>query len=408
MGAKWSHPLRLVGVLAVVALAGVGTLHGALRLWLLAGGAVTPVGLLPPQRHAQVQLLGFFVPMIWAFLTHALVGLIRARSSSAARMREPAVVLCALVVVAWGLAASGAAALWVNVVDAAVVAAAAWGTATMVWASWSARWRSRPFPLLAAGLLMVPVGAALQWAGWPAGMDLVLYGGVVPALLAMSARMFPALMGMQMPRSALFDGGAAVWMIAALVRVAAPASATCAGVANVLALGAAVALSVALRAFEGPRVANPRTMAGMQRLLQMHARGAHVALVVAPLLSLAGVMGVPQGAGFIDAGRHTVAVGYALVLAAGITQRALPSMVGGTPARVGVMAFNLVLVAAGVVLRLTETMLPAAAGGVQVSAALLFAGVLGYALNLAWCLTRPSPQPPPAVLTIRTHSQGVA
>ncbi|MEW5850303.1 MAG: NnrS family protein [Myxococcota bacterium] len=406
-----SNPIRLGGVLGVLFLAGPGSLEGLSLLLVHAQG--TPLApLVSPQLHAVLQLGGFFMLVIWGFLTHALPGMLMADSRRTEAIRGPIVAFAVALMALWVGEAAHASTGILNVLWGAGMAANLWGTWILLGAVRTARrsWRERPHPLLVIPLVLFPVAWALLWAGGVgfdvgnAGVELMLLGVVAPIILAMSYRMFSAMMGMQLPRPRWFDAGMLLWSVAVIARVAGAWF----PLLRVFSVGvlvvAGVLIAVALRIFERERVVMlDREARGQRQVMQVHAMVACALLVVSAVVQLLGATGVLPGNPFYwqDAGRHLFAIGFCLILVMGIMQRVFPNFLRGRASSVPWMYANLGLVGAGLCLRLTEPFLPETALVVRVAAWLLYLGVLGFSIHMLRGMFLPALEAPQMVVGIR-------
>lgn len=390
-----SNPIRAGGMLALALLVVPGSLHG-LQLLLAHAGHVSRVPMVPPNLHAALQLGGFFMVLIWGFLTHALPGMLAASDEEVRLIRVPMVLLAGVLVLLW-LAHMVESPRAIQVLWTAGLVVTGAGTALLmrIVARAQRSWRTRPFPLLVVPLALFPV--AWLWM-WLRSSDVMLLGVVVPIILAMAFRMFAPMMGLHLPRPRAFDVATVAWAAALVLRVCmlAVASAAC-------MLVAAVAFALSLRVFERPRPLGNARGIDAHRALHAYVAASFAFLVVAPVLELGAHTRVLPGQPFywLDVARHCVAIGFALLVVMGITQRVLPNMVRGRAPSLPWMWLNLFLVVTGLLLRMSEPLLPSTRAVVAAGGVMLYSGVVSFALHLFRGLALPARDDPTHLMGIR-------
>jgi hypothetical protein len=380
---RWlTHPVRLSGFTALALLVGPGSLAGLSMLLAHAGygGFLPPVS---PRVHAMLQCVGYFVVLIWGFLVHGLPGMLSADSRRTVRMRLPIVATGLSAAAVYGSEAFGAgrAAAWL-----ALAVSTAAGSYIMLDAALRAKlsWIERPFPMLVFPLAMPPFAVAFAYGrpqGTPAagdGSDYLLFGCIVPVIIAMGYRMFPSMVGLKFPRERAFDASALLWFAGVLLRVVAPESPW----SNVILLMAALGFADSQRVFAPRRTAS--ALPPVDAAMLAYVRTGYALLVLAPLVATLAAAGLLGGVGYYwaDAARHLVSIGFALLVVMGITQRVLPIYLRGRRASPGVMWLVWGLVTAGVLLRLAEGYLPGTGAATAAAGGLLYAGVVVYVLHV--------------------------
>lgn len=404
------NPIRMSGLLALLMLIFPGSIQGVLLL-LTHAGAAHGLPLVPPQTHAMLQLCGFFMVLIWGFLTHALPGMLGASDLLTHHIRIPVLLLALDVAALWLVQLMGGELLLVHTVYAAGFLVVTGGTALLLLAVARAlrSWRARPFPFLIIPLALFPVTWALLWmrAG---GVDLpflpselLLNGVVVPVILTMSYRMFAPMMGLQLPHPRVFDAAALAWSVGVVMRMASSLHPALPWVSSVFTLVAAAAFVSSLRVFDRSRHDDGSRGAGPHRAVHAYVVAGSIFLVASPLVELCAASGILGGLGFYwgDVARHFIGVGFALLVVMGITQRVLPNMVRGRAPSLPWMWLNLAIVVSGLGLRLGEPFLPGMSSVVMASAGLLYLGVLSFGAHLFRGLVLPSRTAPAVFMTIR-------
>lgn len=382
---SWANPIRLSGLLGLALLAVPGSLAG-FTLLLAYAGQPLPIPAVPAAMHARLQLLGFFLMLIWGFLVHGLPGMLGADPTKTRHVRWWMLLLAAglalqwaAVFLAWGSAAEAAGRL-------ATGGAVLGGSAVLVLAALRGThdWKEMPFPILVVSLAMPPVALGLYEAGAGAAASWVLVrGAIVPILVAMGFRLFSAMARLPYPREGAFAISAAAWALAALAG-ALPVPELAEPVALV-SLAAAGGFIFSLGVWEPRRrIAIDRGQPAADFSVVAHIRIAFGFAVIGLALDAALALGLLGGAAYYwnDVARHAVTIGFALLIVMGFTQRIFPTFLRGKPASAGWMNVNLVLVTLGVLLRTGEAFLPEAAGVVSASAYLTYAGIASYAAHM--------------------------
>lgn len=382
----WANPIRVSGLLGLMLLALPGSLAGFALLLSYAGHPLAVVPLVPATLHAQLQLLGFFLMLIWGFLVHGLPGMLGADPQKTRVVTGWMLALAAGLGLQWAAAFfgwGGGAGLAGMLVTAAAVLG---GSAVLVLAALRGThdWKELPFPILVVALAVPPVALALyQWGSTGAGSWLLVRGSIVPIVVAMGFRLFSAMVRLPYPRERAFTAAILAWTVATLLG-AIPLPGTEIPVA-LLSLGAVAGLIYSLGIWEPRRrIAIDRGQPAADFSVVAHVRISFAFWLLGMTVNAALALGLLDAAAYYwnDVARHAMTVGFALLLVMGFTQRIFPTFLRGKQASAGWMNVNLVLVTLGVLLRTGEAFLPAAANVVSVSAALTYAGILSYAAHL--------------------------
>jgi hypothetical protein len=385
----WAEPVRLSGIAALFFLLGPGTFHGFLHLLAYAGYDSNLVQV-KSSVHALLQLIGFFYLVIWGFLTNSHAKG-HAKRPWLRDLRIPMALTAGGLLLVWlqagwsmGHVHAGYALLTLGVFG---------GTALSVLATFRTKptWRARPFPLLLAGLWVPPFAAILAWAdalganlGKLSG-DLLLFGGIVPIILAMGYRMFASLTGFRHPHDRIFDLASVIWLAGVALR-----SSHIVGLAGPLWLPsamlmlAALLFVISLRAFEPIRPNPiPREPELADHAVTWHVRAGLGFLLAATLLDLTGEVSIWTSPYFVtDAARHLLAIGFALLTVMGLTQRMYPTLLRGKRSSGPWMVVNGSLVGSGLLLRTSIVFLPESGPFVAAGGVLLVTGILGFGLQL--------------------------
>ncbi len=386
-------PLRVSGGLAVFFLVAPGSFAGFTLLLAHAGltGASFQV---PASIHAAAQLMGFFILLIWGFLVHGFPGILGSRHETTQGVTARLTVVGAAVLALWLSAAFGLPA-WT--LDGALVL----GAAASVDITWrfgqtlrfaGRRRRRTPLPFLYLGLLVVPLywGALfLQLRGGarlPAA-DLLLLGAVIPIILSMGYRMLPSLGGFRQPRQRAFVAAAWVWGIGLLAWTGEFFLPLDGYWARGLFAIAAMLFFFSMRMGEPLREGRKRAGDATDRPLRGFVRLGYAWLVVGTMVGFLNSLGALPGIGYYwdDAGRHALALGFALFVTAGITQRTFPTFLRGRAVSQRVAWATCGMLVAGLGLRMfSEPFLPASQPAVGLSAFMLYTGILMYGWNLVY------------------------
>ena len=159
-----SHPIRLSGLLAILFLAGPGSLQG-LSLLLTHTGASPPVPPGAPQTHALLQTLGFFLILIWGFLVNGLPGMMGANVLRTRWIRIPMLITAAGLWLAWGAPAWAGHDTWQNAGWIALFLGTLSGSWVLIAAATrtKGRWLKRPSFMLIPSLAIPPLGVLAAW-----------------------------------------------------------------------------------------------------------------------------------------------------------------------------------------------------------------------------------------------------
>lgn len=378
------RPVRTTAVQALLFLAGPGSFEGAQLLAARVG--VAPVApLLSASTHAVLQLVGGFLTLIFGFLAHGVPHLLGFDAEKALRARLPIRLVGVLLLVeaiaelaAWPSVALIARVLLV--VDVLVL----YGVLVRSRTPHARSFRRAPLPVLLCALASVPIGlGAWAWegAGGPRGVasDLLLYGAVVPVILAMGFQMFASILQLEFPKENLFFVALVVWFVGAGVRVAARVEPALVGLHAPLLVIGALAWIVAMR---GLRPRRGGLLLVSKPGLEMQAS----VLVGAASLVLGGALGaLPRvGGGPLadDLARHMVAIGFVLVVTMAVTLRVLPRFCRGRPSSAPLALATLLAVALSLVLR-AAALIDAFAVAAALSGLLAWIAVIIWALHLA-------------------------
>lgn len=382
---SWANPIRLSGLLGLALLAFPGSLAGFTLLLAYAGHPL-PIPPVPAAMHARLQLLGFFLMLIWGFLVHGLPGMLGADPKKTRHVRWWMLLLAAGLALQWAavfLGWGGGSETAGRIVTGVAVLG---GSTVLVLAALQGThdWKEMPFPILVVSLAVPPVALGLYEGGAGAAASWVLVrGAVVPILVAMGFRLFSAMARLPYPRERAFAIAAAAWMLATLAG-ALPLPGAEAPVALV-SLGAAMGFVYSLGVWEPRRrIAIDRGQPAADFSVVAHIRIAFGFAVAGLGLNAAVELGLlDEGAYYWnDVARHALTIGFALLIVMGFTQRIFPTFLRGKQASAAWMNVNLVLVTLGVLLRAGEAFLPAASRMVSVSAYLTYAGIASYAAHM--------------------------
>lgn len=378
------RPIRAAALQALFFLAGPGSLEGA-QLLASRSGVAPLVPLLPASTHAVLQLVGGFLTLIFAFLTHGVPYLLGLDAARAARARWAIHGLGALLVVEAVAELAGSP-------DVVLVARALLLVAVLaVYALWAAARLPRPhdfvrapLPVLLLALALVPVGL-LMWTlearGGPAGLasDLLLYGCVVPVILSMAFQMFSSMLRLPPGNGSLFFLALLAWMLGAAVRVVARVEPGLVGLHAPLLLAGAGLWVASLRGLRSRAAGTPLPPLPNPFL------PAHIAVAVLGLL-LGSALGLGPRLGghplVDDLARHLVALGFVLHVTMGVTLSVLPRFCRGPLSSTPWALATAALAVAGMMLRASESLdgPPALASA---SALLSWLAVLSWAGHLA-------------------------
>lgn len=369
-----------------------GSLLG-LSLLLAYTGMSFPVAAMPAYVHGMFQLNGFFMVLIWGFLAHGFPGMLGGSHSHTRHIHRPLLAMAILLGLVWlhGWLSAPVGILWL------LLAA---GFCCSLWVTWllakvvpgaNRRWTQHPLPFLVVPLLLSPVywlllGAAASGVIRPVvASDFMLFGIVLPIILTMAYRMLSPMAGTVFPDTRYFVVAAFLWTIGVGLWLSSLVWGTQAIVSSVFLLAGAVGFTISLGIF-APRRQEGRKAQPQQidQALLLYIRVAFGFLVLGQGLHLLTSLGILPGIQhyWLDVTRHFIVVGFGFVVVAGITQRVFPTFLRGRRSSPLWMLVNLVLVVVGLLLRLGEPFLPAAPALVRVSAAMLYAGIFGYAVHL--------------------------
>lgn len=400
-------------VSALLATLTAGSLLGAINLFRiqfrLEGVAAELVRL-----HASFQLNGLMGLFICGVALHALPRF----WGSALAPRPLAFALPALVVASLAVRTaavlSGAAAPWTAASDAILVMA---GLVFASWVIWIRRASTRSCSgldaLLVFGALAWPAGNALWFAGeypdlrepWldlgvKAGEEVLLFGFLMAWLLGMGPRVLPFFTELGHPRAR------AGWVLAALlssgvaIRQIGFVGLESLSVGQVGQLVTAAALLFFASRMDRPG-AKHLPIAGTTGAFRTAVLAALAWCTVGALMfavsAARGLFGAAPLSYFaIDAARHLVAVGFAFGLLIAVSSRLVPTFTGRAFPHPRAVDRGLMVLHAGVALRLLQSLAPS--GAVQVlyvsglSGFLVVLGFLPWAYNLI-CLATPEPAP---------------
>jgi hypothetical protein len=378
-------------------LVGPGTLAGFSMLLAHAGIAL-PLQLPQPATHAKIQLVGFFLVLIWGFLVHGLSGMLGADTKHTKRVNPWLAITSIILFALWIAESLGAGHDILRYLNGALLVAITAGSTILVVAGLRGthRWSEPPFPMLMIPLAVPPPAALLWYLDTPAlnaaAGQFMLWGCITPIILAMGYRMFSSMVRMRFPHERIFSQASLIWGGGVVLLAASTAGAPLSSLWGRIAIAAAsLGFLIALRVFEPVRTPDGKAKhVAVDASLRRHIRvGSFFFLASAAIFALSPTELLP-GAPFYwdDAARHFLAIGFCLILVSGITQRLFPSFLRARASSARWMDGTLILFAAGVTLRLAEPFLPEAAPWVAASAILLYAGVLGYALQVALPLLR--------------------
>lgn len=397
-----THPIRYSALLALVFLAGPGSIQG-LAMLLAQAGEVAGLPYLPPQIHALLQAVGFFVLLIWGFLMHGLPGMLGTAQAATRHLRSSMSLLAIGLIGIWVSALTRASVPLTHAAWGLVLLGQFWGTLVILRATFNAQesWLERPFPFLILPLSIMP--GTITLAFWQTGLagpvtgasDLLVFGSVIPVIISMGYRMFSAMLSLRFPRDGWFDAGCLAWGIGAFAKTFGSAGLIAVWVGEVLLLIGAIAFLVGMRVIEPRRITVRSRWQTIDQPLLAHIRSGFVLLAAAPALGLAASLGIVPGGSFhwMDVGRHLATVGFALSVVMGLTQRVYPTFLRRRRSSPAWMWLNFALLHTGLALRLAEPFLPQSAPLVRLSAWFLYAAVLSYALHLARGLTVKSHEP---------------
>lgn len=384
-----SHPIRLSGMLAILFLAGPGSLQG-LSLLLALTGSTPWVAAGAPQIHALLQTIGFFFLLIWGFLVHGLPGMMGANVLRTGWIRIPMLVTTAGLWMVWGAPAGPGQDTWHNAGWIALFLGTLSGSWVLIAAALQTkgRWLKRPSFMLILPLAVPPLGVLAAWLrpGWlqRGGAEIILTLGVIPVILVMNYRMLPAMLGLQHPHERAFDTGMVLWVIGWGVKIAFVLSPAMALFTDVIVFLASLTLVIALRVAERSRdVFAGHAHPAVDRSLALSLRAGYVFFMLAGLLPLLTGAFTPAARFYVaDLARHYLGIGFCLIVVAGITQKLFPVFLRGKPSSAAWMQANFFLLVAGLGLRSAELFLPRTADWVAAGGYCLAAGAMSYALHM--------------------------
>lgn len=383
--------LRIAALIAVFFIVAPGSLFGASMLWVL-GGGTTVVPLVPSSTHALLQLAGGFMTLIWGFLAFGVPHLLGLDALRARRVLGGMILVATALVV--DVVALLAGQMLLDTIARFVGVAGALA-GTIAFARARARHaplqthptlRAMPVPFLAGALALYP----LAWLGYalepfgsvPTGAagDAMLFLCVVPVVLSMGWKMFSAMLQLDAGNPARLAVALSSWLIGGgfvvLARWLPSLAAYAAPFLLVGALGWLVSLhglrrrrgGLALMATAGPE-------------LRVHVVIGAAALVLSPILWMTGAL--TERFAFYDLARHTLALGFVLVITTGVTLRALPRFCRGRPSSPRFALVGLGVLMTGLLLR-GGRVLDDAFGPelVRASAALTLAAVVLWGAHL--------------------------
>lgn len=390
----WANPIRLSGLLGLGLLALPGSLAG-FALLLSYAGRPLPVPSVSADMHARLQLLGFFLMLIWGFLVHGLPGMLGADPKKTRHVRWWMLLLAAGLALQWAAAFFSLGGAWEAAARVATGAAVLGGSAVLVTASLRGThdWKELPFPMLVVSLAVPPIALGLyEWGATATASWLLVRGAIVPIVVAMGFRLFSAMARLPYPRERAFAVASLAWALAALggalplAWVQLPAA--------LAAFAAMIGFIYSMGVWEPRRrIAIDRGQPAADFSVVAHIRIAFGFAVLGLGLNAALAAGLLADSAYYwnDVARHALTIGFALLVVMGFTQRIFPTFLRGRPASAGWMNVNLVLVTLGVLLRTGEAFLPEASRIVSLSAYLTYAGIVSYAAHMLRGMLMPGP-----------------
>lgn len=265
--------------------------------------------------------------------------------------------------------------------------------------------------VIAAGVLLMPVAAALEVAAVAGGVPsaiaqaaddrvlaAMLLGSLATAIFGVWARLAPGFVATPPARAGRLLIGAATWLAGVVAIIAGWP------IGPWLLLGGLSLLTVALGVF-GPSIAR-QPLAGAARLTRLAVRSAFAwAFIGVALIAVAGLATEPAGP-LISAARHALGLGFVTMMIYGVGSRALPAFLGRRLWSDRLQLATILLTDLAVALRVGLQSIPGGSLGaaaesvtnavVGLSGLIAYAALVAFALNVARTVRGPlRPAAPP-------------